>query len=69
MSATMLYKEYGWRSPWFSIGGYTIAAATGVSRILNNKHWMTDIAAGAAVGIGAVHLGYYLTDLIFKEMF
>ena len=67
MSATMLHKEYGWRSPWFSIGGYTLAAATGVSRILNNKHWMTDIAAGAAVGIGAVHLGYYLTDLIFKE--
>ena len=67
MSATMLHKEYGWRSPWFSIGGYTLAAATGVSRILNNKHWMTDIAAGAAVGIGAVHLGYYLTDLIFKD--
>lgn len=67
MSATMLHKEYGWRSPWFSIGGYTLAAATGVSRILNNKHWMTDIAAGAAVGIGAVHLGYYLTNLIFKE--
>ena len=67
MTATMLYKEYGWRSPWFSIGGYTLAAATGVSRILNNKHWMTDIAAGAAIGIGAVHLGYYLTDRIFKE--
>lgn len=67
MSATMLYKEYGWRSPWFSIGGYTLAAATGVSRILNNKHWMTDIAAGAAIGIGSVHLGYYLSDLLFKE--
>ena len=66
MSATMLYKEYGWRSPWFSIGGYTIAAATGVSRILNNKHWMTDIAAGAAIGIGSVHLGYDLSDLLFK---
>ena len=66
MSATMLYKEYRWRSPWFSIGGYTIAAATGVSRILNNKHWMTDIAAGAAIGIGSVHLGYYLSDLLFN---
>ena len=21
MTATMLHKEYGWRSPWFSIGG------------------------------------------------
>jgi hypothetical protein len=66
MTATMLYKEYGWRSPWFSIGGYTVAALTGVSRIMNNAHWLSDVMAGAAVGIGSVHLGYYLTDLIFK---
>ena len=66
LSATMLHKEYGWRSPWWSIGGYTVAALTGVSRILNNMHWMSDIAAGAAIGIGAVHLGYWLSDLIFK---
>lgn len=66
MTATMLHKEYGWRSPWFSIGGYTVAALTGVSRMMNNAHWMSDVVAGAAVGIGSVHLGYYLTDLIFK---
>lgn len=66
MTATMLHKEYGWRSPWFSIGGYTVAAVTGVSRIMNNAHWLSDVMAGAAIGIGSVHLGYYLTDLIFK---
>ena len=67
MTATMLHKEYGWRSSWFSIGGYTAAAVTGVSRLLNKKHWMTDIAAGAAIGIGSVHLGYFITDKIFNE--
>ncbi len=66
MAATMFHKEYGWRNPWYSIGGYTAAAVTGVSRIMNNRHWMTDVMAGAAIGIGSVHLGYYLTDLIFK---
>lgn len=66
-SAAILDKEYGWRSPWFGIGGYTVAALTGVSRICNNRHWMSDVVAGAAVGIGSVHLGYYLTDLIFKD--
>lgn len=66
MTATMLHKEYGWRNPWWSIGGYTLAAFTGVSRILNNRHWMSDVAAGAAIGIGSVHLGYFLSDLIFK---
>ncbi len=67
MTATMLHKEYGWRSPWYSIGAYTIASASTVSRILNNRHWMTDLVGGAAIGIGSVHLGYYLTDLIFKD--
>lgn len=66
MTATLLHKEYGWRSPWFSIGGYTAAAITGVSRLMNNRHWMSDIVAGAAIGIGSVHLGYFITDKIFK---
>ena len=48
---------------------YTLAAFTGVSRILNNWHWMSDVACGAAIGIGSVHLGYYLSDLIFKDKY
>lgn len=67
MSATLLSKEYRWRSPWYSIGGYTAAALTGVSRIMNNRHWLSDVIAGAVIGIGSVQLGYYLTDLIFKD--
>lgn len=67
MTAAMLHKEYGWRSPWFSIGGYTLAAFTGVSRVLNDRHYLTDVMAGAAIGISSVHLGYFLADLIFKD--
>ena len=67
MTATMLHKEYEGRSPWFSIGGYSLAALTGVSRVLNNRHWVTDVVAGAAIGIGSVHLGYFITDKIFKD--
>lgn len=67
MTATMLHKEYGHRSPWYSIGGYTVATVTGVTRQLNNRHWMSDIMVGAGIGILATELGYYLADLIFKE--
>ena len=67
MAATMLHKEYEGRSPWISIGGYGLASLTGVSRVLNNKHWLTDVVAGAAIGIGSVHLGYFITDKIFRH--
>ncbi len=67
MMATMLHKEYGHRSPWYSIGGYTLATATGVGRMLNNRHWMSDVMVGAGIGILAAELGYYLADLIFKD--
>ena len=67
MCATMLHKEYGHISPWISIGGYTVATATGVSRILNNKHWINDVMVGAGIGVLSTEIGYFLTDLIFKE--
>lgn len=67
MCATMLHKEYGHISPWISVGGYTLATATGVSRIANNKHWTADVMAGAGIGIISTEIGYFLTDLIFKD--
>lgn len=68
MTATMLHKEYGLtRSPWFSIGAYSVATATAISRQLNNKHWMSDVLAGAGIGILSTELGYYFADLIFKD--
>ncbi len=66
-AATFLHKEYGWRSPWWSFGAYTVATATGLSRIFNNRHYMSDVVVGAGIGIGAVHLGYYLSELIFRD--
>lgn len=67
MTATMLHKEYGHRSPWYSIGAYTVATVTGVTRQLNNRHWMSDVMVGAGIGILATEFGYFLADLIFKD--
>lgn len=68
MTATMLHKEYGrTRSLWFSVGGYAAATATGVLRMVNNRHWLSDVLMGAGLGIFSTELGYWLADLIFKE--
>lgn len=67
MAATILHKEYGaTRSPWISLGAYTLATATGVMRVLNNRHWVSDVLSGAGIGILSVELGYGICDLLFK---
>lgn len=65
MCATMLHKEYGETvSPWISAGGYSIAATTGIFRVLANRHWCSDVMAGAAIGIFSTEIAYELTDIL-----
>ena len=69
MAAAMLHEEYGWRSPWISFTGYALASATGISRIINDRHWATDVIAGAVIGVASVSLGYFLADMIFMDRY
>ena len=67
VGASLLHKEYGLtRSPWFSVAGYGLATATGVMRVLNNRHWISDVMSGAGIGILSTELGYAIGDLLFK---
>ena len=67
VGATILHKEYGLtRSPWFSVAGYGVATATGVMRVLNNRHWVSDVLSGAGIGIMSTELAYALSDVFFK---
>ena len=68
VGATLLHKEYGLtRSPWWSVAGYGVATATGVMRVLNNRHWVSDVMSGAGIGILSTELGYALSDVFFKS--
>jgi len=42
--------------PWASVGLYTIAAGVGWSRLNDNKHWVSDVAMGAMLGITSAKL-------------
>jgi len=67
VGATLLHKEYGLtRSPWWSVAGYGVATATGVMRVLNNRHWISDVMSGAGLGILSTELGYAIGDVLFK---
>jgi len=53
-------QEYKDVSPWYGVGGYILAASTGFMRMYNNKHWLSDVVAGAGTGILSTDLTYYL---------
>ena len=65
MTATMLAKEYD--NTWVKAGAYTLATTTGLMRVANNKHWLSDVMTGAGIGIISTELGYYIADLICKD--
>lgn len=68
MNATFLHKEYGqYRSPVYSILGYGASTATAIGRQLNNRHWVSDVLAGAGIGILSTELGYIIADRIYKD--
>jgi membrane-associated phospholipid phosphatase len=58
--ATVLAHEFRDTHPEFVIAGYTLATATGALRIANNKHWVTDVLMGSAIGIASAELAYIL---------
>lgn len=56
----ILYQEYKHYDPWIGIGGYAVAAGVGLLRIHNNRHWASDVVAGAGIGILSAKLSYLL---------
>jgi hypothetical protein len=58
MAATLLHKEYGKKSVWYSVAGYTMATAVGSCRMMSNRHWASDVFVGAGLGILSTNLVY-----------
>ncbi len=52
--ATSLAQDI--HKPWVTVGLYTLAAGTGLSRINDNQHWLSDVGLGAVIGITSAKL-------------
>ena len=69
--AEFMRMEYKDVSPWYGVAGYAMATATGLLRMYNDKHWMSDVVAGAGVGIASTRLAYWLypkvKHILFKD--
>lgn len=69
VGAELLRREYWDVSPWIGVAGYVVAAGTGFFRMYNNRHWLTDVLAGAGIGILSVQAAYWLYPFISKTFF
>jgi len=62
-NATVLKNEFEESSFLLAYSGYSFALTTGVFRMLNNKHWLSDVLVGAGIGILATEIVYYFEPL------
>ncbi|MBJ6111199.1 phosphatase PAP2 family protein [Hymenobacter sp. BT523] len=58
LAASIVHTEFRDKSQWYGIGAYTIATSVAALRMINDKHWQSDVVAGAGVGILSAHLAY-----------
>ena len=58
LAASIVHTEFRDKSQWYGIGAYTIATSVAAYRMINNKHWQSDVVAGAGFGILSAHLAY-----------
>lgn len=67
--AHLLFREYKCVSPWIGIAGYTVATATGIMRMMNRRHWFSDVITGAGIGIVSVEIAYLLLPVFNKWIY
>ena len=67
--AEFLWQEYKDVSIWYGISGYVIATGTGTFRMYNDRHWLTDVVAGAGIGILSTKIAYWINPFIQKKIF
>lgn len=58
VAATVVYREYRYKSVWYGIGAYALASTVGAYRMINNRHWQSDVLVGAGIGIMSTNLVY-----------
>ena len=65
--AEFMQLEYRSKSPFLRYSGYGIAAGTGALRVYNNRHWLSDVIAGAGIGILSTKASYWLFEKVKKK--
>jgi membrane-associated phospholipid phosphatase len=58
VAATIVFREYRYKSVWYGVGAYALATSVAAFRMINDKHWESDVFVGAGVGMLATNIVY-----------
>ena len=58
-AATFLSEEYKDRFKWMPYAAYGVATSVGIMRMANNRHYISDVLAGAGLGILSMKVSYW----------
>lgn len=58
LAATIVHNEYKDKHPIYGVAAYALATSVAAFRMINDRHWQSDVIAGAGVGILSAHLAY-----------
>jgi len=67
--AEFLWQEYKDVNIWYGISGYIVATGTGLFRIYNARHWLSDVAMGAGIGILSTKIAYWVFPYVQNKIF
>ena len=59
LAASIVHTEFRDKSQWYGIGAYAVATSVAGLRMIVDKHWQSDVVAGAGFGILSAHLAYF----------
>lgn len=59
MGAAILAEEYKDRYRWMPYAAYGVASAVGAMRMINNRHYISDVLVGAGIGILSTKIIYW----------
>ncbi len=68
MCAEFLHQEFKHTSPLYSFTGYLVASGIAYHRIYINRHWFSDVVAGAGFGILGTKVAYWLLPIFQKAL-
>lgn len=66
--AGILDREFGQTSVLIPVAGYAMAGTTGYLRMVNDRHWISDVLVGAGIGLLSAEAAYRVYPWVKRKL-